>query len=137
MFRQRNAPHTLDIVSRSTARVDFLLDKCDEIPKIGFRALNYAREIVSKMFRWREDADYELDNNFAEQSARPVATSRKTSLFHCSHEGAENDCIIRSFIETFRLGGVSTVSWLKAFLNALMEGRADYPNLLPGVLAID
>lgn len=137
VLRQRNAPHTLDIISSFTARVDLLLEKCNEIPKIGFRALNYAREIASKVFRWREDADYELDNNFAEQSARPIATSRKTSLFHCSHEGAENDCIIRSFIETCRLRGVSMVSWLKAFFNAVLQGRTDYPNLLPGVLAID
>lgn len=69
--------------------------------------------------------------------ARSVATSRKTSLFHCSHEGAENDRIIRSFIETCRLHDVSMVLLLKAFFNAISQDRTDYPNLLPGVLAID
>lgn len=137
VLRQRNSPKTLDTISRFTARIDLLLEKCKEIPKIGFKALNYAKEVASKVFRWREDPDYELDNNFAEQSARPFATARKTSLFHCSHEGAGNDCVIRSFIETCRLRGVSVTGWFKAYFNAILNGRTDYSNLLPGVLALD
>lgn len=137
VLRQRNSPKTLDTISRFTARVDLLLEKCKEIPKIGSKALNYAREVAAKVFRWREDPDYELDNNFAEQSARPFATARKTSLFHCSHEGAGNDCVIRLFIETCRLRGVSVTGWFKAYFNAILNGRTDYSNLLPGVLAID
>lgn len=137
VLRQRNAPETLNTISRFTSRVDLLLEKCADIPKIGYRALNYARVVAAKVFRWREDPDYELDNNFAERSARPIATSRKTSLFHCSHEGAENDCVIRSFIETCRLRKVSVVEWFKAFFQAILQGRTDYPNLLPGVLTIE
>lgn len=69
--------------------------------------------------------------------AHPIETSRKTSLFHCSHEVAENNCIIRSFIETCRLRGISMVLWLKAFFNAIIQGRTHYPNLLLGVLTIN
>lgn len=137
VLRKRNSPETIDIISRFCARIDVSLEKCDGIPKIGFRALNYAKETASRMFRWREDADYELDNNFAEQSARPIATSRKTSLFHCSHTGAENDCIIRSFIETCRLRGISIVAWFKSFFKAVINGRSDYAGMLPGILSID
>lgn len=60
-----------------------------------------------------------------------------TTLFHCSHQGAENDCVIRSFVETCRLRGVSIVAWIKACFNAIIAGRTDYSNMLPGVLAID
>lgn len=136
VVRQRNSPHTLDIISRFNARVDLLLSKCNEIPKIGFRALNYAREISGRLFRWREDADYELDNNFAERAARNPACARKTQLHHCSHNGADNDCIIRSFVETCQLREVSIVGWFKSVFEAILQGRSDYPNLLPGVLPV-
>lgn len=133
----RNSPEVTGIITRFKARVELLLQKAAVIPRIGLRALNYAKEMADKVFRWREDADYELDNNFAEQSARPVATSRKTSLFHCSHRGAENDCIIRSLLETCRLRGVSKLGWLKAFFKAVAAGRTDYDRMLPGILPVE
>lgn len=137
VYDMRNSPKTIDTINRFTARVELLLSTCKEIPKIGFKALNYAKEAAAKMFRWRENSDYELDNNTAERAARGVATSRKTSMHHCSHDGAKNDCIIRSFVETCRLRDVSIVEWFKAFFHAMIQGRTDYPNLLPGVLPLN
>lgn len=65
------------------------------------------------------------------------AKASRPSSFHCSHQGAGNDCVIRSFIETCRLRGISVTGWFKAYFNAILNGRTDYSNLLPGVLAID
>ncbi len=54
-----------------------------------------------------EDGRIELDSNSVERAMRPVALSRKNSLFAGSDEGGENWACLASLIETCKLNNVN------------------------------
>lgn len=131
VLKRRNSAETTEIITRFSARLEILKMKIDGLPKIGRTAVNYAINMQSRVFRWREDADYELDNNWCERAARPYSLFRKTSMHTCSHRGAKVRAILRSFVETCKLEGISIVNYFTSFFNAVCGGRTDYENLLP------
>lgn len=131
ILERRKSKEVTDILTRYKALLDNLELKMDKLTDIGLKAVRYALSQYSKMSRWREDPDFEIDNNFAERSARPAALQRKNSLFHASHRGAEASCIIRSVVETCRLWGRSVRDYLVNYFAGVVSGRTDYENMMP------
>lgn len=131
ILERRKSKEVTDILTRYKALLDNLELKMDKLPDIGLKAVRYALSQYSKMSRWREDPDFEIDNNFAERSARPAALQRKNSLFHTSHRGAEASCIIRSVVETCRLWGRSVRDYLVNYFAGVVSCRKDYENMMP------
>lgn len=132
---RRNSTEVTEILTRYKARLDVLMARLDRLPKIARTAVNYAASQYPKMSRWREDADYELDNNFAERSVRPVALARKNSLFHASHRGARASCVIRSVAETCKQWGRSFRDYIYEYFIGQISGRTDYENMMPWSMA--
>ena len=135
IIERRQSVEVTEILTRYKARLDTLNMRIDSLPKIARKAVNYALSQYPKMSRWREDADYDIDNNFAERAAKPATLERKNRLFYCSHAGARAACIIRSFVETCRQWGVSVYDFFLNFFNAIVTGRTDYENLMPWCFA--
>ena len=131
VLERRQSDEVTGILTKYKARLDLLKLKIGSLPEVGQTAVNYALRLYPNMARWREDADFDIDNNFAERAARPVAMSRKMQQHHASHKGAEASCIIRSMIETCRLWGKSVYDYLKSYFTAIASGRTDYDNLMP------
>ena len=63
-------------------------------------AIRYALHHWDGLTRFLDDGRIELDNNSVERSMRPVALSRKNSLFAGSDEGGVNWACLASLIET-------------------------------------
>lgn len=131
ILARRQSVEVTDILTRYKAKLDVLKLKLDSLPGIGQTAVNYALKLYPNMKNWREDPDYEIDNNFAERGARPTAMLRKTQNHVSSHEGAEASCILRSLIETCKLWKVSVCEYLNKIFTAFSVGRTDYDNLMP------
>lgn len=131
ILERRQSEEVTGILTNYKAQLDLLELRLDSLPGIGQTAVNYALKMYPKMARWREDADYEIDNNFAERSARPVAMARKMQKHHASHKGAEAACIVRSLVETCKLWGVSVYEYLLKICRAFALGSTDYDNLMP------
>jgi transposase len=72
--------------------------------------------------RFLEDGRIELDNNSVERAMRPVALSRKNSLFAGSDEGGENWACLASLIETCKLNGVNPQTYFTDLLTRLVNG---------------
>jgi transposase len=70
-------------------------------------AIRYALNHWSGLERFLEDGRIELDSNSIERAMRPVALSRKNSLFAGSDEGGENWACLASLIETCKLSSVN------------------------------
>jgi transposase len=66
-------------------------------------AIRYALNHWDGLERFLEDGRIELDNNSVERAMRPVALSRKNSLFAGSDEGGMNWACLASLIETCKL----------------------------------
>ena len=134
VLRRRNSAETTEVITRFGARLEKLRLDIDRLPKKGQTAVNYALNMQSRVFRWREDADYDLDNNWCERAARPYALHRRTSLHSGSHRGARARAILRSFVETCKLEGIGIVNYFTSFFEAVCSGRTDYENLLPATI---
>jgi transposase len=66
-------------------------------------AIRYALNHWAGLERFLEDGRIELDSNSIERAMRPIALSRKNSLFAGSDGGAENWATTASIIETCKL----------------------------------
>ena len=85
-------------------------------------AIRYALNHWDGLERFLEDGHIELDNNCVERAMRPVALSRKNSLFAGSDEGAENWSCLASLIETCKLNGVNPQVYFTDLLTRLVNG---------------
>ena len=86
------------------------------------QAIRYALNHWDGLERFLEDGRIELDNNSVERAMRPVALSRKNSLFAGSDEGAENWACLASLIETCKLNGVNPQAYFTDLLTRLVNG---------------
>lgn len=96
-------------------------------------AINYTLGHWDGLTRFMEDGRIELDTNVVERSIRPIALSRRNSLFAGSDAGADSWSIIASLIETCKLNHVDPLAWLSATLTKLANGHAinDLDALMP------
>ncbi len=85
-------------------------------------AIRYALNHWDGLQRFLEDGRVELDNNSVERAMRPVALSRKNSLFADSDEGGENWACLASLIETCKLNGVNPQAYFTDLLTRLVNG---------------
>jgi len=85
-------------------------------------AIRYALNHWDGLCRFLGDGRIELDNNSVERSMRPVALSRKNSLFAGSDEGGENWACLASLIETCKLNGVNPQVYFTDLFTRLVNG---------------
>lgn len=86
--------------------------------------INYMLDRWDGLTRFLHNGRVELDTNVVERSIRPIALSRKNSLFAGSDDGAEHWAIIASLIETAKLNGVDPLAWMSATLTKLANGHS-------------
>ena len=96
-------------------------------------AFAYTLNLWTRIGRYIEEGRFFIDNNFIENSIRPVALGRKNYLFAGSHEAAQQAAILYSLPASCKINNVEPFAWLKRTLEII----PDYPanqlhNLLPG-----
>ena len=72
----------------------------------------------------------------AERNIRPLAGERKNSLFFGSHKMARASAIFHTAIATCRMMGLSAMDYFKTFFRRIVEGVADYTQLMPQTIGI-
>jgi hypothetical protein len=85
-------------------------------------AIRYALNHWDGLERFLEDGRIELDSNSVERAMRPVALSRKNSLFAGSDEGGEHWACLASLIETCKLNTVNPQTYITDALTRLVNG---------------
>ena len=88
-------------------------------------AIRYALNHWDGLERFLDDGRIELDTNSVERAMRPVALSRKNSLFAGSDEGAANWAAVASLVETCKLNSVEPHAYFTDLLTRLAKG---WPN---------
>jgi transposase len=96
-------------------------------------AIRYALNHWDGLERFLDDGRIELDTNCVERSMRPIALSRKNSLFAGSDEGGENWAGLASLIETCKLNEVDPLAYFTNLLARLVNGwpQARIDELMP------
>ena len=71
------------------------------------------------------------------QGSRPYELPHKTTFLHLgSHRSAKICAILISFVETFKLEGISIVKYFMSFFEVVCSGRTDSENLLPATISL-
>ena len=81
----------------------------------------------------RTVARIELDSNTVERAIRPLALSRKNSLFAGSDGGGEHWAVLATLIETCKLNDVEPQAYIADVLTRLINGHPNsrIDDLLP------
>lgn len=96
------------------------------------KAIKYTAKRWQGLTHYITDGKLEIDNNWVENSIRPLTLGRKNYLFAGSHEGACRAAILYSFFGTCKLRGVNPYTWLKDTLDKLPFTKPeDLHTLLP------
>ena len=96
------------------------------------KAIAYALRLWSRIKRYSNDGQCEIDNNLIENSIRPIALGRKNYMFAGSHDGARRAAMIYSFLGTCKINEVNPSDWLTDVLNRIQDHKANkLTDLLP------
>jgi transposase len=113
-----------------------------QLPKLPARsptaeAIRYALNHWGGLAQFLADGQIELDTNSVERALRPIALSRKNSLFAGCNEGAANWAAFASLIETCKLNNVEPQGYLTQLLTRLVNGwpQSRIDDLMPWLYA--
>jgi len=101
----------------------YLIEKAiGVLPKsdIG-KAISYTLKLYDRLEVYLTDGRVLIDNNLVENSIRPLALGRKNWLFAGSHEAAQRNAMMYSFLVTCKLNNVEPFEWLKNTLNKILD----------------
>ena len=90
------------------------------------KALGYLLGHIRQLSRYTMDGRYQIDNNFIENSVRPLALGRKNYLFCGNHDAAEGAAIIYTFVGCCKLADVDVRKWLNHFFTHIHDYDKDY-----------
>ena len=85
------------------------------------KVLRYGLNHWDGLIRFLDDGRIELDTNIVERSMRPQALTRKNALFAGHDDGAENWAILASLIESCKLNGIESQTYLADVLTRLVD----------------
>jgi hypothetical protein len=127
----RNDEYTNGIVnSMQKNLLDLIAKGEDYFPDKMWRALKYFHTFWDKIFAYRNDGEYSIDNMAVERAIRPLTVQRKNSLFLCSNKGAKNSGIYNTFISTCVQQCRNFRDFFVDYVRAWNQGRRDFGNLI-------
>lgn len=135
--RLRNSAETTEIIIEMRSLLDLM--KSENAPRHGSlmeKAVSYLDHFWNRVFLYRKDGNYTIDNSLAERCIRPLANGRKNSLFFGSHKMARVSAANHSVVSTCRLQGYSILEYLKKFFAEIVAGNRDYGKLMPSTIGI-
>ena len=133
----RNSAETTGIIIEMRSLLDLM--KSENAPRCGSlmeKAVSYLDHFWNRVFLYRKDGDYTIDNSLAERCIRPLANERKNSLFFGSDKMARVSAAYHSVVSTCKLQGYSILEYLKKFFEEIAAGNRDYGKLMPSTIGI-
>jgi transposase len=128
----KSVPILTDLKSWLSARLDLISQKSDLA-----KAIRYVLTHWEGLIRFVDDGRIELDNNTVERAIRPLALTRKNSLFAGSEGGAEHWAVLASLIATCKLNNVEPQAYIEDVITRLINGhlQSRLDELLPWAYA--
>ena len=95
------------------------------------KAIAYSLGQWSKLERYIEHGNLQIDNNRAERAIKPFVIGRKNWLFSNTANGAQASAILYSLIETAKANGLIPFDYLHHLLEELPKKSQEIEQLLP------
>jgi transposase len=92
----------------------WMLAICDKVlpQSVTGKAISYAFSLYPRLVRYVSDGRFLIDNNWIENTIRPLALGRKNCLFCGNHETAGDTALFYSLSGCCKLAGVNPYEWL-------------------------
>ena len=87
------------------------------------KAIRYVLTHWDGLTRFLDDGRIELDTNTVERAIRPLALTRKNSLFAGSEGGAEHWAVLASLVATCKLNDVEPQAYIEDVITRLVNGH--------------
>lgn len=128
---------TKEIIIRLRIKLDAILSNMHPSRrKLMEKALNYLNTFWIQLFAYLKDGSCTIDNSIAERFICPLSGERKNSLFFGSDKMARVSAAYYTIISTCKMQGVPALRYFKMFLQAIVNGRRNYENLLPMTIGL-
>ncbi len=99
------------------------------------QAFEYCANRWISLQNYLQDGILEMDNNWIENSIRPLALGRKNYLFAGTHQAAENMAMFYSFFGTCKKHDIDPQKWLTYVINNINDTKSSQLNsLLPHLI---
>lgn len=95
------------------------------------QAIAYSLRQWTKLTRYLEDGQLNIDNNRAERAIKPFVIGRKNWLFSNTPKGAQASAVLFSLVETAKANGLTPFKYLKTLLEEIPRQPDDLHDLLP------
>ncbi len=95
------------------------------------KAIAYSLGQWSKLERYIENGNLQIDNNRAERAIKPFVIGRKNWLFANTANGAQASAMLYSLIETAKANGLTPFDYLQHLLTEIPREPEDIERLLP------
>jgi len=95
------------------------------------KAIAYSLGQWSKLERYIEDGNLQIDNNRAERAIKPFVIGRKNWLFANTANGAQASAMLYSLVETAKANGLTPFDYLNHLLEELPKKSQGIEQLLP------
>lgn len=96
------------------------------------KAMRYSFERWEELGNYFQDGQIEIDNNLIENAIRPVAIGRKNWLFAGTHESAQRNAIMYTFMADCKKHNVNPQQWLNYALEKIPSASIqELDSLLP------
>jgi transposase len=130
--QEKSAPILAAMKPWLTSQLELVSQKSDLA-----KAIRYTLTHWEGLTRFLDDGRIELDTNTVERAIRPLALTRKNSLFAGSEGGAEHWAVLASLIATCKLGGVEPQAYIEDIITRLVGGhlQSRLDELLPWAYA--
>lgn len=129
---EKSAPIVVALKPWLSARLELISQKSDLA-----KAIRYTLTHSDGLTRCLNDGGIELDTNTVERAIRPLALTRKNSLFAGSEGGAEHWAVLASMIASCKLIDVEPQAYLEDVITKLVNGhlQSRLDELLPWAYA--
>jgi transposase len=114
----KSMPILADLETWLDARLELISQKGDLA-----KAIRYVQQHWEGLTRFVDDGRIELDTNTVERAIRPLALTRKNSLFAGSEGGAEHWAVLASLVATCKLNDVEPQAYIEDVITRLINGH--------------
>lgn len=118
--RQKKA---IPIMDAMEAWMKMSYNKCTPSDPMG-KAIDYAYKLWPRIRLYATDGRYNIDNNPVERNQRPTVMGRKNYLFSKNDNGAIDNAIFYSLLESCDIVGVDKFEWLEYTLKNLKKNAS-------------
>lgn len=98
------------------------------------KAVHYSKSQKQNLLGYLKDGRLEISNNSCERKCKAYAMGRRNFLFHDTVDGADASAIVYSLVETAKMNGLNTYSYLQnvlMYMPGYLNGSEGIEDMLP------